>query len=154
MGRKRKKRQPTQSPVPASAAQLTQETEGEMLTQFMGIIFQNLSQSASRRQVPHSMCCMVGCARQKEQQRGSREFLPPCLRLWLAPIHTLSPKSGLALGNTALATARAQLHPQEDVEIFNIRSLAAKVCFTRCFFKGNLFLKPQARNLSPPARDD
>lgn len=95
----------------------------------------------------------VGWAREKEQQRWSREFLPPCLHLWLAPIHTFSPVSGLALGNTVLATAKAQLHPQEDVEIFNIRSLA-EVCFTRWFFKGNLFLKLQARNLSPGARDD
>lgn len=74
MGRKGKKREPTPSPVPASAIQLTQETEGEMLTQFTGIILQNLSQCASRRQVPHCMCCMGRLSQAEGTAKGEQRI--------------------------------------------------------------------------------
>lgn len=74
MGRKGKKREPTPSPAPASAIQLTQETEGEMLTQFTGIILQNLSQCASRRQVPHCMCCMGRLSQAEGTAKGEQRI--------------------------------------------------------------------------------
>lgn len=128
---RRMKRQPTHPAAPASAAPLTQGADGETFTSFTGTILQNLLQCAA----------LAAYARQEEQEGGSTgSFCLPCLHLWLAPTHTSSPARWPRSMKHCFGNGSSSVASTEDgVEMLCIRSLAAKLCSARCFFKGNFF---------------